>query len=79
VEARLHEEAARRGQDAAEYVKALVEDRLRPTSRPFHETATKAEWRRAFLAWVNSHGDITAPPIPLEILRRENLYEDRVE
>ena len=77
MEARLQEEAARHGQNAAEYVKALVEDKLRPTARRFYETATKEEWRRAFLAWVNSHRDITAPPIPLETLRREHMYEDR--
>ena len=45
MEARLQEEAARYGQDAAEYVKALVEDKLRPTARRFYETATKEEWR----------------------------------
>ena len=79
MEARLQEEAARYGQDAAEYVKALVEDKLRPSARRFYETATKEEWRRAFLAWVNSHRDFTAPPTPLETLQRENLYEDRAE
>jgi hypothetical protein len=48
-----------------------------PTPTPFHETATQEEWERAFDAWVESHRDLMAPVIPLDALRRENLYDDR--
>ena len=74
---RLQEEAARHGLDTAGYVRALVEDTLRTAPRRSFGTATKSEWRRAFLAWVDSHRDIIAPSIPSEALRREHLYEDR--
>jgi plasmid stability protein len=78
VEARLREEAAKRGQDAAEYAGALLTQMLGPGHlKSFAETATQEEWQRAFEAWVASHHDLTAPVISLEALRRENLYEDR--
>jgi plasmid stability protein len=78
VESRLREEAAKHGQDAAEYASALLSQALTTgTSEPFHETATQEEWERAFDAWVESHRDLRAPVIPLDALRRENLYEDR--
>jgi hypothetical protein len=77
TEAVLREEAARHGQEPADYVKAIVEDKLRTVARPFHEMASKEEWKQAFLEWIDSHRDITAPPVPPEALRREYLYEDR--
>jgi hypothetical protein len=78
VEARLREEAAKRGQDAGEYAGALLTQILGPGQpKRFAETATQEEWERAFEAWVASHQDLTAPVIPLKALRRENLYEDR--
>jgi hypothetical protein len=76
VEGRLREEAARRGQDAGEYVSDLLSEMFRERPRPFYETASPEEWVRAFREWAASHKS-TAPPIPLEALRRENMYEDR--
>jgi hypothetical protein len=34
------------------------------------------EWKRTFREWGEAHRGDT-PAIPLEALRRENLYEDR--
>jgi hypothetical protein len=76
VEARLREEAARRGQQTEEFVSSLLSEMFRATTEPFYQTATPQEWARAFREWAASH-DTTAPPIPLESLRRENMYEDR--
>jgi hypothetical protein len=77
TESLLREEAARYGQDPAEYAKAIVEDKLRPIARPFYATATKEEWRQAFLEWIDSHRDIVALSLPAEAFRREYIYEDR--
>ena len=41
--------------------------------RPLHETATPQELADAITKWAESHTS-DAPPIPLESLRRENLY-----
>jgi hypothetical protein len=76
VEDRLREEAARRGQEAGEYVSDLLSDMLRDRPRPFYETASREEWVRAWREWAASHKS-TAAPIPDEALRRENMYEDR--
>jgi hypothetical protein len=38
---------------------------------------TPEERKRGFHELVESFRDIEAPPIPLEALRRENLYDDR--
>jgi hypothetical protein len=83
MEARLHEVAARRGMNAEKYARMVLEVLMRaqvdPTEQglPFYITATPEEWRREFHAWIDSHSENSAPPIPLEALRRENLYEDR--
>ena len=44
--------------------------------KPFYETATPAEWSKAFLEWANSH-DPSIPPLPLEAMSRASIYEDR--
>jgi hypothetical protein len=78
VENRLRAEAARRGQDAAEYASALLAEILVPaTARTPHPAINQEEWEYAFDAWIRSHHDLTAPVIPMESLRREHLYEDR--
>lgn len=41
--------------------------------RPLYETATPKELADAITEWAESH-DSNAPAIPLESLRRENLY-----
>jgi hypothetical protein len=81
LETRLQQEAAKLGMNSHEYARLLIERQLPATpsaAGSLWETLTPAEWVRAFDEWVNSHDYITAPPIPLEALRRENLYEDRV-
>ena len=84
---RVADEATQRKQQLPEYVAQLVgkhldsdrrQQELRPADRrPFHETASFEEWDEAVLEWVVGHEDIQAPPIPLEALRRENMYEYR--
>jgi hypothetical protein len=76
VEQRLREEAARRGQEADEYVSELLSAILPDRQRPFYETASPEEWVRAFREWAASHKG-TGTPIPDEALRRENMYDDR--
>ncbi|HWE37206.1 MAG TPA: hypothetical protein VG406_11625 [Isosphaeraceae bacterium] len=83
LEARLSEEAARRGISTEEYARTLLEGALGwPAAtpeggRPFYETATPEEWEREFDAMIEELGDETTPVIPMELLRREHLYEDR--
>ena len=58
-------------------LRPLVENGSTPVEeKPFHETATPEEWSKAFLEWANSH-DPNIPPLPLEAMSRESIYEDR--
>jgi predicted DNA-binding protein len=76
LESRLKAEAEKRGQDAAAYARTLLESLLLPArERPLYEGSLE-EWKRAFREWGEAHRTDT-PAIPLEALRRENLYEDR--
>jgi hypothetical protein len=76
IESRLREEAARQGQDVAEYVKALVKEKLGGRVRqPFYARATKEEWLQTFNAWLDSH-DPNLPALPDEAYRRESFYGD---
>ena len=82
LEARLRDEAARRGFQVDEYARMILEVQLaahpgEPPPRPFHETATAEEWKSGFHAWVESHRGINLPPLTDESLRRDHLYEDR--
>jgi hypothetical protein len=77
LEQQLRQEAAQRGQALEEYALTRLQKPQPSTEdRPFYETATPEEWEREFRAWAASHDYITAPVIPMEALRRENLYED---
>ena len=76
VEHRLREEAARRGQEADEYISDLLSELLQVQPRPFYETASPEEWVRAFREWAAGHKG-TGSAIPDEALRRENMYDDR--
>ena len=44
--------------------------------KPFYETASPEEWSKAYLEWANSH-DPKTPPLSLEAMSRESIYEDR--
>jgi hypothetical protein len=80
VEVRVRDEAARRGLSAVDYVRHLIETSVLASADgelpPFYTTATPEEWERSFREWAAGH-DTSAPPIPLEALRREHLYEGR--
>lgn len=56
------------------YLKSLIPNGSPPEAeKPFYETASREEWLKAFKEWVEGHKS-NAPAIPLESLRRENLY-----
>lgn len=77
LEARLEAEAARRGVDASDYARLILEERLLSgQSKPFWATASKEEWLRAFNQWMDNQ-DATLPPLPDEATRRESFYGDR--
>ncbi|HET6381800.1 MAG TPA: hypothetical protein VFJ58_00275 [Armatimonadota bacterium] len=89
TELRIRELAARNGVDPETYLEELVSAHLaedapesqRPTAtgaskRPFYETATAEEWKRALEEWSESHSRAT-PLLSDAALRRENMYEDR--
>ena len=80
LEEQVREQAAQQGREAEAYALSLLQGALTQSSeartRPFYETATQEEWEREFRAWAGSHTYNTAPIVPLEALRRENLYED---
>lgn len=78
VERRLQVEAERQGMPIEQYARELLAQ-WRPATTPdvpFYERATSEEWSRAFHDLIDSFGDIQAPPIPLEALRRESMYDD---
>ena len=84
--ARLSAEAAERGLDISEYARRLLIERLTATPKqngdqtagavPFYLSATSDEWKSALREWSQSHSKST-PLISDEMLRRENLYDDR--
>jgi hypothetical protein len=76
LEIRLKAEAARLGQETGDYARGLLESILLHRPEDALYDASLDEWKRAFREWGRAHRTDT-PPIPLEALRRENLYEDR--
>jgi hypothetical protein len=83
--ARLSAEAAERGLDISEYARRLLIERLTSPKQngdqavrevPFYLSATPEAWKSGLQAWSQSHSKST-PLISDEMLRRENLYEDR--
>ena len=83
TETRLRAEASRRGLTAEKYVmmvlEVLVKTRMDSSEQeaPFYLSATDEEWERELQDWIDEQ-DTSAPPLPDEALRRENLYEDRI-
>jgi hypothetical protein len=83
LQARLQEEAARRGLAVEECAQRLLEDRLVSPSADgqipaaLHETVSAELWKREFRAWVDSHKGLELIPLSDESLRRESIYEDR--
>ncbi len=82
MQARLEEEAARRGLAVERIAIAMIEEKLGGT---FDESGTlnsqqeRSEVKervRLFDEMIESFSDIQAPEIPSEPLRRENLYDD---
>jgi hypothetical protein len=79
IETLLRKKAARKGLAAGDYVRTLIEREVAPPQLPGKSPSRAAEqkvWRQAFRSWLRSHGHVAGPIVPLEALRRENLYED---
>ena len=73
LEQQLQHEATRHGQETEAYALLLLQNAL---PEPSYETRTPEERAQAFLEWAHSPVNVTAPPVPDEALRRENMYED---
>jgi len=81
LEERLRRSAAEEGMDVRDYTRHLIEQGLaadRETPGSLWHSLGATEWCRRFQEWAVSHAHSTAPVIPLEALRREHLYEDRL-
>ncbi|MDW8106648.1 MAG: hypothetical protein RMK45_04105 [Armatimonadota bacterium] len=66
---RIGEIARAEGQSVEAWVRRSIQ-------RMLEQSATAEERIKAFLAWVQRYASDDVPPIPLESLRRENLYKD---
>jgi hypothetical protein len=74
----LKEESVHKGVPAEEYARKVLEERLLPNEiKPFWATATRQEWGKAFRKWVDSHGDLFAPPLFDEAISRGSIYGER--
>ncbi len=78
---RLRDEADRHGLSVEDYARRLLQESLMTAVSEPPATArqplTDEEWEREVQAFEEECADIDAPEIPLEALRRENMYEDR--
>ena len=81
IEERLRSVADSEGVPMEKFVLGLIEEKIGSGGVEGGElwrTLSTEEWLAAFQEWVESHKHIEAPVIPLEALRRENMYEDRL-
>jgi hypothetical protein len=77
LEARLREEAARRGVDAEALALESIENSVRPPDEEYgylQRTLTPEEWSRSAREWVESNRGIPIPPD--EAFDRESIYAD---
>ena len=73
----LQEKADAQGVTLGALLRPLVENGVAPKEeRPLYETASPQELAQAYLDWANSH-DPNIPPLSLEDMSRERIYEDR--
>jgi hypothetical protein len=77
-EARLLEEAARHGLDAASYLRYLVEQHLQSehADMPLRGSAVPAERAKAFRVWAEGHR-LDSPPLSDAVISREAIYGER--
>ncbi len=74
--AMIESQAKLAGLSIDDYLKSLMPNgngKQQREERPLYETATPEERANAIREWAESHKS-DAPAIPLESLRRENLY-----
>lgn len=75
--ARLQEQARQAGLPLEDYVQQVLEQNTLSAAPPTKQTAEIwAEKAARFRQWADSQ-DRTIPPIPMEALDREHLYEER--
>lgn len=73
----LKAKAEEQGTTLDSLLRPLAESEMRPMEdKPLYETATPSELAKAFVEWAESH-DRSIPPLPLEAISRESIYEDR--
>ena len=79
TEKRLAEKAKRNGLPIKVFIEDILDEKAKdePKEKPFHETATKEEWRAEFKKWLDSRKDHGEPYLSDEATRRENIYEDK--
>lgn len=79
MERYIQEEAARHGRApdayALELLGSILPRSAETPQRPLSGVMTPQERARAYQQWAESHAYVTAPPLPDDALRRENMYE----
>jgi len=76
LEHEIRLQAAAQGQDADAYLRQLVQAALRsPVPAIIRSKLTTEDFLASWHRWAASH-DQTAPSLPDEALRRENMYDD---
>ena len=69
-------EARARGLSVEDYLKSLLPETNGEAEKPLYETATPEELAQAYVDWAESH-DRSTPPLSLEDIGRESIYEGR--
>ncbi len=79
TQAQLEKEASQNGMAVERYARELIEKSmgLIGEKTPERLQAEFEEWERDFNELLELGNEVTAPEIPDEALRRENMYEDR--
>jgi hypothetical protein len=84
-EARLFREAAERGLEISEYARRVLTEQLTGRNQngddssdkvAFYRRTSAEEWKHALQRWSQNHSTST-PLISDEMLRRENMYDER--
>jgi hypothetical protein len=75
IENFLRTKASKNGVKVETFIETFIEENIvEEEPKPFHETATKEEWRAEFHRWLDSHKDKNYPVLPDEAYSRESIY-----
>ena len=75
VEEQLEAQARQSGLSVKDYLEKRVEEMISPSELP--PAKTPEERLRLWQEFLNSHADITAPPLSDEAISRESIYRER--